>query len=373
MLQQRENLTLLTNTCVSGYFDGNFLTAVEQIPEARDNPALPRERLWRIRARHVLLATGASERHMVFTNNDLPGVMLADTIRTSVRRYAVLPGRDAVIATNNDTAYRAALSLKEVGAEVAVVDWRNNAQSEIIETARKEGIAVYTGSAIVEAHGKKQLNAVSLALRDAKGVLQPHSLRRLTCTLLGCSAGFVPRVHLFSQSGGGLRFDKRRQCPLPDSPVQNTSVAGGINGTETYAAALRQGRNAALRALKSLSRRAVKKSVASKSPREMNAFGAETLPSSLALPRDGKVQGKFAFIDLQNDVTTADIRLAIREGYRSIEHVKRYTTSGMATDQGRIANATLLRLSPMLLRRPSKKSAPQPTALPTRRKALQLS
>ena len=338
LLRERGNLTILSNTCASGYFDGNFLTAVETIPEARDNPDLPRERMWRIRARHVLLATGASERHMVFTNNDLPGVMLADTIRTSVRRYAVLPGFDAVIATNNDSAYRAALTLKEIGAEVVVADWRKKPRSEIVEVARKEKITIHTGSAVVKAHGKKQLDAVTIAARDAKGALLPASARKIACTLLGCSAGFVPRVHLFSQSGGRLQFDKQRQCNLPGAPVQNTSMAGSLNGADTFAEALAQGRKAALQAFKALSKTA-KKSAATTPPREMNAAGAEALPPSLAFKKAGRAQGTFAFIDLQNDVTEADIRLAIREGYRSVEHVKRYTTTGMATDQGRISNA----------------------------------
>ena len=242
LLQQRTNLTLLPNTCASGYFDGNFLTAVEQIPEARDNPDLPRERLWRMRARHVLLATGASERHMVFTNNDLPGVMLADTIRTSVRRYAVLPGCDAVIATNNDSAYRAALALKEVGAEVAVADWRKNPRSEIVDAARNEGITIHAGTAVVEAHGKKQLEAITLGVRDKKGAVQTSGTRRLACTLLGCSAGFVPRLHLFSQSGGRLQFDRQQQCNLPSAPAQSTSVAGSVGGADSFAQACRRGK-----------------------------------------------------------------------------------------------------------------------------------
>ena len=357
LLRQRKNLVILTNTCASGYFDGNFLTVVEQIPEARDNPNLPRERLWRIRASHVLLATGASERHMVFTNNDLPGIMLADTIRTSVRRYAVLPGFDAVIATNNDSGYRAALTLKEVGAEVAVADWRKNPRSEIVELARKEGITIHAGTAIVEAHGTKQLDAITLATRDAQGALQPASTRRIACTLLGCSAGFVPRVHLFSQSGGKLRFDRKQQCSLPDTPAQNTLVAGSVNGADTYAKALLQGQKAAAQALKTLSqtvKKPVEKSAETRNiePREMKAAAAEILPPSFALTKAGKMQGKFAFLDLQNDTTEADIRLAIREGYRSVEHVKRYTTTGMATDQGRIANANAVAIIAAALETP---------------------
>ena len=336
-LRSRRNLTILPNTCAIGYFDGNFITAVEQIPEARDNPALPRERFWRMRARHVLLATGASERHMVFTHNDLPGVMLADTIRTTVRRYAVLPGFDAVIATNNDSAYRAALTLKEVGAEVAIVDWRTNPKSQIVEVARKEGITIHAGAAVVEAHGTTRLDAVTIAFRDAKGDLHPERSHRLACTLLGCSAGFVPRLHLFSQSGGSLCFDRQRQCNKPDVAVQSTSVAGSASGADSYASALTQGQSAAAQALKALGKNA-KKGVASTPPREMKGAAAETLPASLALVKAGRMRGKFAFLDLQNDATEADIRLAVREGYRSIEHVKRYTTSGMATDQGRIAN-----------------------------------
>ena len=419
-LRGRENMTLLSHTCASGYYDANFVTAFEQVEASYRDRDKPRQRFWRIRAGYVLLATGASERGAVFVNNDLPGVMLADSIRAYIRRYAVLPGREAVIFTNNDNGYRSALALHEAGASVQIVDWRRDARSELTELARKRGITIYKNSAVVAAEatsfGVRQLAGVRVVERLRDDSLVSTSLastslvgtfpvstsiastsiassRELSCTLLGISGGFVPRLHLFSQAGGGLRFDRASNCSVPDVGLDEKTgkivyradktanfrcyLAGSITGTASFSDAQAQGFNAAEAILQSMQKDPLttkrlsangkgagknqgnankgnaNKGNANKTS-ELKACATEPLTPSLCLVGKNKgdngnsqmgnsqVRGKFAFVDLQNDSTEADIRLAIREGYRSLEHVKRYTTTGMATDQGKTANANAI-------------------------------
>ena len=385
-LRARENVTLLAHTCASGYHDANFITAFEQVAASYENKDKPRQRFWRIRAGHVLLATGASERSMVFRNNDLPGIMLADSISAYIRRYAVLPGREAVIFTNNDSGYRSALALHEAGANVQIVDWRKEARSELTALARQKGIEIYKNSAVVEAvsssFGVKQLACVRVVERLADGTIDKapfaKGVRSLSCTLLGLSGGFVPRLHLFSQVGGRLRFDKRSNCSVPDvapdvapnvtigkSGVErkgkgvadyrstanfSCSLAGSVMGSTTFSDAQKQGFDAAeaivqnLRASKKLSAKSQISKSKSNKTKELSPCASETLPCSFSATdeKNRGSRGKFAFVDLQNDSSEADIRLAIREGYRSLEHVKRYTTTGMATDQGKTANANAI-------------------------------
>ena len=399
VLRARENVTLLSHTCASGYYDANFLTAFEQVPASYRDSDKPRQRFWRIRAGHVLLATGASERGMVFDNNDLPGIMLADSIRAYIRRYAVLPGRAAVIFTNNDNAYRSALALHEAGADVQIVDWRKDANSELTALARVKGIAIYKNSAVVAANasgfagrfggdfGVRELTGVRVVERLADGTIDASCLegnfanvRELSCTLLGLSAGFIPRLHLFSQVGGRLRFDATSNCSVPDIAENkesqdktsqdktsqdktstanfSCSLAGSVKGTSSFAEAQAQGRAAAeavLQQKKITANKATTKKTSANKTTELIAGASEHLPASLCLARDKKhnvSKGKFAFVDLQNDSSEADIRLAIREGYRSLEHVKRYTTTGMATDQGKTANANAIAIAADALETP---------------------
>lgn len=405
-LRTRENLHLLSHSCVSGYYDGNFLTAFEHVMGSYEDNRLPRQRMWRIRAKHVLLATGASERHAVFRNNDLPGIMLADSIRAYIRRYEVLLGRTAVIFTNNDNGYRSALALHEAGARVEIVDWRKDSgvRSEIVMCARKAGIVIYSNSGVFEALSSNgELSGVRIAERmsaraEAEGEdsfrieLDSSKVRTLTCSLLGVSGGFVPRVHLFSQAGGKLVFDSASNCYVADVQAASKSrlssntfacrLAGSLSGAHDYASALEQGRAAALDIANHLSKHLRPSGRPSgigrggaradtniiSSCEEMASAPSEPLPASLVLGAsssmvDGKAngisntglsagRGKFCFLDLQNDSTEADVRLAIREGYRSLEHVKRYTTTGMATDQGKTSNMNAISVASAALETP---------------------
>lgn len=315
-LRGNPNFTLLTRTLVAGYYDHDSLVAVQRIPAGA-----VRQRLWRIRARRVILATGATERPLVFPGNDRPGVMLADSVLQYLQRYAVLPGRRVVVFTNNNFAYQVAIDLHKAGADVvAIVDVAPKATHAIAMRARELGIKVITGSVVTRTHGARALRAVSVTGVDA----QAH---RIECDLLCVSGGWSPNVHLHSQSGGSVRFDENRGMFVPGSAVQSNYSVGASNGTmtlsETFAEATAAGRAAA----ESLGFRGV--TVA------MPAVESASFEQQVIWSVAGR--GK-AFVDLASDVTQGDVALAARENFISVEHLKRYTTLGMGVDQGRTSN-----------------------------------
>jgi sarcosine oxidase subunit alpha len=271
-LQAAPNVTILMRTEVFGYYDHNSLAAIEQLDGAG-----ARQRLWKLRADKIIIATGALERPLVFAGNDRPGVMLASAAQTYVQRYAVLPGKRIVIATNNNSVFEAASSLVAAGAAVEIVDSRK-------------------GVSVTKAIGG--LGVKQVVLSDA---------RKLECDLLLMSGGWSPVVHLFSQSGGSLRYDEKIAAFVPDSSRQNVECVGSAAG-------------------------------------EMDDLQIEPLWET---PGKGK-----KFVDFANDVTSRDISIAASENYRSVEHLKRYTTLGMGPDQGKTSNVNGLALMGSLTGRP---------------------
>jgi sarcosine oxidase subunit alpha len=292
-LRAMPEVTLLLRTTVFGYHDHNFLTACERltdhlpITERRG----PRERMWKIRAKEVILATGAHERGIVFGNNDLPGIMLASAASTYVNRYAVKPGQRAIVFTNNASAYRTALDLHDIGARVTIVDSRAEAESAFAAQVREQGIPILDSSVVAEAHGKHGVNAVT--------VWSPRgSVTRHDCDLVCMSGGWNPALHLFAQSGGRATWSEAKACFVPGERVQPGHTTGAASG-ETI---------------------------------------PDVAPLWLVGDRTKIGRGAKQFVDYQNDVTAADIFLAAREGYTSVEHMKRYTTLGFGTDQGKLGN-----------------------------------
>ena len=324
-LESMKNVRVLSRTTVTGYFDHNFLIALEQVTDhlgAHAPAHLPRQRLWRIRAGRVVLATGALERPLVFANNDRPGVMLAGAARAYANRFAVLPGRRAVVLTNNDSAYAAALELHARGMAVAaIVDHRGRVDGNAVRGARDAGLDVLPSHAIVDTGGRRRVRAATIAKIDRNGTLAGPT-RTLACDLILMSGGWSPAVHLFSQSGGRLRYDAALGAFLPDHPRQSVRCAGAINGAADTTSCMREGRSAGL----------------DEAPADAAATTSPTAPAQrqvFARHRAGEAR---SFVDFQNDVTAADIALAAREGYESVEHLKRYTTLGMGTDQGKTGN-----------------------------------
>lgn len=344
-LQSMPEVTLLPRTCVNGYFDHNYLTAAERVTDhvGAVVPNTPRQRLWKIRARQVVLATGAIERPLVFRDNDRPGIMLSTAARGYAVRYGVAAGRRPLVVTGHDDGYRTALAYASRGAQVAgIVDLRPEPSGALVEAARERGIDVMAGHTVTATHGGRRVEAADVARMTDDGTALATVGRRIDCDLIAMCGGFNPTVHLFSQSRGKLRWDDGLDAFVP-GPVHDMAHApqhsvGGCAGTPSLGQTVKDGIRAGLDAARATGH-TTRQPAAPKV--DEPAMGA---PRTLwVLPSDKPVghKGKH-FVDFQNDVTAADLSLAAREGYRSIEHVKRYTTTGMGTDQGKTSNVNAL-------------------------------
>ncbi len=330
-------VTLLSRTTAFGYYDGNLVGLLERVADHVAAPPewTPRQRLWKVRAKSVVLATGAHERGIAYANNDLPGTLLAGAARTYVERYAVRPGSRAVVFTNNDSAYATALALQGAGVDIAaIVDPRSGAALEgaLPLAARDAGLPIVAKSVVVGAHGGLRVDAVEVA---------PHaggSPRRIDCDLVALSGGWNPAVHLHSQARGKLRYDDALATFVPDGSPAPITPAGAVNGHFDLAAALEEGHAAGIAAAMRAGFRAGAPLASAQTARV--ASGASQPLWSIP----PAIKGAKRFVDWQNDVTVDDIALAVREGYRSVEHLKRYTTLGMGTDQGKLSNIVGLAL-----------------------------
>ncbi|MFQ5934856.1 MAG: sarcosine oxidase subunit alpha family protein [Acidiferrobacterales bacterium] len=322
---------VLSRTTVFGYYDHNLLALVERVGDHLHVPPArqPRQRLWWVRAKQVVLATGAIERPFVFANNDLPGIMLASAARAYVNQYAVRPGKRAVVFTGNDSAYATARDLATAGVEIAaVVDVREHGPGA---TALK-GITteVLCGHAVAAAEGAP-LRAVRVGKLNVAGDGYTDGLRRIECDLLCVSGGWTPTVHLFSQSRGQLAWREDVAAFVPGASFQAEHSAGACRGSFTLRACLEEGLHAGSQAA----------AVAGGQPETIDVpVCAEEQPAPMQAPWSLPLPGKHGtrFVDIQNDVTLDDVSLAVREGYANVEHLKRYTTLGMGTDQGRTSN-----------------------------------
>ena len=324
-LERMGNVRVLTRTTVTGYYDHNFLIALERVTDHLGPLAparLPRQRLWRIRAGRVVLATGALERPLVFANNDRPGVMLAGAVRAYVNRFAVLPGKRAVVVTDNDSAYGVALDLHRRGVEIAaIVDLRPDGEGGEIPEAREAGLNVLRGHAVVDTGGRRRVRRACIARLDEDGSPVGRA-NAVPCDLIAMSGGWNPAAHLFSQSGGKLRYDEALRGFLPERSPRAVRCVGAVNGALETEDCIREGQDAG--------------TGETARPAEQGSRSAKGSP--WLVPARTKAREARRFVDFQNDVTAADIALAAREGYESVEHLKRYTTLGMGTDQGKTGN-----------------------------------
>ena len=334
---------LLPRTTAFGYYDHNYLALVERTGDhLAPGQALYKQRLWKARAAQVVLATGSLERPLVFADNDRPGVMLAAAARTYLNRYAVLPGKRALIVTNNDSAYATAIDLANAGASIAaVVDLRWSPTGAATTEARRKNIEILDGHAITATHGRKRVNGATVRQLLANGDGFAGAPREIECDCILHSGGWNPTVHLFSQSRGTLRFDDGLTAFVPDKPAQKQRSAGACAGSFTLTDCLEQGYDAGLAAAADAGFRA---SSPGARPSAAPAGALDALRPVWLVPSDKPATRLKAFIDHQNDVTAADLLLAHREGYRSVEHLKRYTTMGMGTDQGKTSNVNALAL-----------------------------
>ena len=335
-LAAQADVTLLTRTTAFGYYDGNLVGAVERVTDHLGEPParLPRQRLWLIRARSVVLASGTIERGVAYANNDLPGTLLASAANTYVRRYGVRLGSRAVVFTNNDGAYAAALAMRETGIGVqAIVDARPEAQlgGDGPARARAAGMTLLPASVVTGARGRSRVRGVEVAPRAG------GASKFLDCDLVAVSGGYSPAVHLYSHARGTLRFDFVTASFLPHESPLPIVPAGAVLGTFGLSAAIDSGEAAGAAAV-------ADGSVHPRQAPTPRVIPIDRMPVeplwSVPAPR----RGAKCFVDLQNDVTTRDIALAAREGYQAVEHLKRYTTLGMGTDQGKTSNVIGLAL-----------------------------
>jgi sarcosine oxidase subunit alpha len=329
-LAQNSRVILLPRTTAFGYFPHNLIGLNQRLADhlaiAPVNQA--RERLWQVRARAVVLATGAIERPLVFPGNDRPGIMLAGAAHTYLNRYGVCVGTRVVVVTSGDEAYQAALDLHAAGVVIAAIaDLRPEVAGALPEAARRAGMDVRPGSTVLDTEGALRVGGITLA-RVHSGKVQ--AAQNLRCDAVLMSGGYTPSVHLFSQSRGKLQWNDDLQAFVPGSSAECAQSAGACRGIYGLAEVLADGARAG----------------AASGPEPNHArrrFNVDTLNrrSSAhlgALPQTSPPGRGKSFVDWQHDVTTRDLALATREGFQSIEHVKRYTTTGMATDQGKTSN-----------------------------------
>ena len=338
-LEKMGNVTLRRNCMGAGVYDHGYALALERLTDDAPGAPGPRHRLWRIRAGRIITATGTIERPLTFAGNDLPGVMLASAVRDYVVGWGVSPGDRTVLVTNNDDAYRTAIALAEAGLAVpAIIDVRPASDGELPRKAKDLGIIIHAGKAVAKIKGRRRVTGVALCLQAGEGAV----LDEIACDAVAMSGGWSPVVHLWSHCGGKLSWndDLAHFRPDPDRPplgadgtgfVLTAGTASGHLGTaEALADAHAAGKEAA-KATGYTPKRTV-------APKATGAPEAAMMPI-WAMPQGaGDALKSKMWLDFQNDVKVSDVHLAAREGYESVEHTKRYTTLGMATDQGKLSN-----------------------------------
>ena len=307
-LANAANVTILTRTTAFGYYHDNFIGAVQRLtdqsPEITDTP---REKLWRIRAGEVVLAQGAIERPLVFDGNDTPGVMLSSAAKVYANRYGVAVGKAPALMASHDSGWHDVFALAKAGISIsAIIDVRDSVDSALMREADRLGIPVYLNHAVVGVRGRHGVSSIDICNYGDQRV------HRVQADALLMAGGWTPSVHLWSHSKGSLKWRDDLGAYVPDVPNENVQCVGACAGDWD--------------------------------------FGTGAVIDMLPTPKD---QSRIkAFVDFQNDVTEKDIKLAVREGFRSIEHIKRYTTNGMATDQGKTSNLNGLQIASSALHKP---------------------
>ncbi|MEM9668784.1 MAG: sarcosine oxidase subunit alpha family protein [Pseudomonadota bacterium] len=326
-LETKENVEVLKRTSALGLYDDNMVLALERVSDHLPEPlaGCARQRLWIIRPQKIIVAAGAIERPLTFVNNDKPGVMLASAAQGLARCYGVAPGKRIIIATNNDGGHRTALTLQQAGIDVAAVADARETLSLCAEESQSAGIAVHTATMPQKALGGVEVSGVRL-----RGLTSEKTLD-LDCDVIAMAGGLNPNIQLLSQGGKRPLWQEDIQAFTAEPSDDAISTVGACRGIYNLAACVEDGRLAGEAAARDLGL----SSTAAPSVRiEPSAIDIAPV---LEAPKPPGTRGK-AFVDFQNDVTAGDIRLAVQEGYESVEHLKRYTTLGMATDQGKLAN-----------------------------------
>ncbi|MFL2897714.1 MAG: sarcosine oxidase subunit alpha family protein [Candidatus Pelagibacter sp.] len=335
-LKKYPNLKIKSRTSLAAFHGYNYLLAREDltghlsIHERKDKI---RQRLWKIRAQKVVIASGSIERPLVFNNNDRPGIILSSSIKKYIDYFGVKTGKNISLFTNNDSAYETAVSLNKNGVKVnVVIDIRENSDSNIVKEAQRLGIKILWGHTIVDTQGYKRVKSFEIMkLSKNAGDVVGNKIK-FNSDCIGISGGWTPMVHLFTQSGGKLKFKNDDNIFVPDenkTPPEQISV-GSCNGDLELDHIVYNTVNNMKKFI----------SLDKSSYDNLNITCSKELSKKniWLLPSDKPLSKTKPFLDFQNDSTAKDVKLALREGFKSIEHVKRYTTTGMGTDQGKLSN-----------------------------------
>ena len=338
-LKAMENVVVKNRSQVFGYYDHNMLVMSERVSDhlSETKKYSPKQRLWYIRAKEVIISTGSIERPIVFGNNDTPGVVLSSAAKEYLKVYGVLVGKKPLIFTNNDSAYETAIEFKKNGITPIVLDSRSNPESEIINEAQNLDIEIKFSHVVVAANGYKKVKSAQIAKisEDKKNLINTNNI---VCDCICVSGFWTPTIHLASQSGNKTKYNENIDAFVPHKSKQAETTLGSANGVFTLEETLKTSFETANEISKKITNKENKISIPQVSEKKSSThdkFWCVPLPNGKNYKR---------FLDFQNDVTVSDIELALREGYRSIEHVKRYTTLGMATDQGKTSNLNGLQL-----------------------------
>jgi len=338
-LKSMPNVTVKNRSQVFGYYDHNMLVMSERISDhlPKTNKYTPKQRLWYIRAKEVLISSGSIERPLVFGNNDTPGVMLSSAAKEYLKIYGVLVGKKPLVFTNNDSGYETAIEFKKNGIDPVVLDTRKDPSSEIVNEAKSLNIDIKFSYVVVAAKGYKKVKSADIA-KISEDKKQLSQIESISCDCICVSGFWTPTIHLASQSGNKTKFNEDIDAFIPGQSKQNETVLGSAKGIFTLEETLKT----SFEKGSELSKKITNKennislpSVVEKKHSNHDKFWCVPLPEGKNYKR---------FLDFQNDVAVTDVQLALREGYRSIEHVKRYTTLGMATDQGKTSNLNGLQL-----------------------------
>ncbi len=342
---ENARLKILTSSTAYAWYDHNYIEVLQTNATgqstSKDGVQSARKILHKIRTKEVILATGAHERPMLFETNDLANIMLSQSVRRYLNEFNVIGGKEVVLYGNNDSIYSTAIDLNNHKISCKVVDVRAPGnESEVVIQVKNLGIQVLQGFAVIKAKGASRVNGVEIS--SVENQAKPPQWKSkwrlagdtqtLNCDLLATSGGFNPVVHLDCHCGGKTYFDENSQSFLAQKNRNNRQVCGSVNSIGFWQDAIIDAKNKAQSTLQSLGE-LKESSHQTLSNKCFNYFNVDQFFTPIEILNKPKV-----FIDLQNDVTTLDIALSIREGYRSIEHIKRYTAMGFGTDQGKTGN-----------------------------------
>jgi len=338
-LKEMPNVVVKNRAQVFGYYDHNMLVMSERISEhmPKTEKFMPKQKLWYIRAKEVVISSGSIERPIVFGNNDTPGILLSSAAKEYMKVYGVLVGKKPLIFTNNDSAYETAIEFKKNGINPIVLDSRKELNSDLITEAKDLGIDIKFEHVVVNANGYRKVKSADIA-KISEDKTNLGKIENIACDCICVSGFWTPTIHLASQSGGKTKFNEDIDAFIPSQSKQNETTVGSANGIFNLNDTLKNSFEAGYELSKKITSKENKLSVPAvveKKNSKHDKFWCVPLPKGKKYKR---------FLDFQNDVAVSDIELALREGYRSIEHVKRYTTLGMATDQGKTSNLNGLQL-----------------------------